>query len=155
MTVWYRASQISSPQVTFSGDGGLYVAGRWNYLGKRVIYCSESIALCTLEWLAHNGLSVSDFNYYRYAIEIPDHLVTKFNKIDLPKEWNVTPATDMTRDFAEKKLFLSDKNLAIAIPSVIIPEEFNLVINPLHNAFSQLVKAVKALGLYTAPNRDN
>ena len=65
MTTWYRAARTENIQTVFSGDGGLYVSGRWNDLGKRIIYCSESIALCTLEWLAHHGLSVSGFNYYR------------------------------------------------------------------------------------------
>src|SRR5690349_5802091 len=101
MSTWYRASANKTPQAVFSGDGGLYVAGRWNYSGKKVIYCSESIALCTLEWLAHHGLSVSGFTYYRYSIEIPDKWITKFSPSDLPSEWNSTPANDFTRDFAE------------------------------------------------------
>ena len=70
MTIWYRASQIKDSQNVFSADGGLYTAARWNHLGRKVIYFSASISLCTLEWLSHNGLSVSGFNYYRYSIEV-------------------------------------------------------------------------------------
>src|SRR5258708_26742224 len=105
MTVWYRVSPNESAQITFSGDGGLYVAGRWNYMGKRVIYCSQSIALCTLEWLSHNGLSVSGFNYHRYSIDVSEDLIVKFSPSDLPKEWKQTPSTDLTRDFTENHLF--------------------------------------------------
>lgn len=153
MTIWYRASLSESTQVTFSGEGGLYVAGRWSYMGKKAIYCSESIALCTLEWLAHNGLSISGFNYYKYSIDVPDDLTVKFFHSDLPEDWNLTPTTDSTRDFAERHLFSSNKTLAIAIPSVIVPEEYNLVINPLHTEFHRVAKSIKKLGQFIAPNR--
>jgi len=140
MTIWHRASFTGNTLTTFSGEGGLYSPGRWNYLGKKVVYCSESIALCTLEWLANNGLSVSGFNYYRYSIDIPDHLTIKFSSNDLPKDWDMTPATDVTREFAETKFFSSEKILAMAVPSVIVPEEYNLVINPLHPEFLRMTK---------------
>lgn len=153
MAMWYRASRTENAQIVFSGDGGLYVAGRWNHLGKRIVYCSESIALCTLEWLAHHGLSVSGFNYYRYSINIPDKLITKFSHSEMPKDWDAIPSTDATRDFAEEHLFSSKKSLAIAIPSVIVPEEYNLVINPLHMAFHGVVSSISLLGQHIAPNR--
>ncbi len=153
MAIWYRVSTDENTAITFSGEGGLFTAGRWNYLGRKVVYCSESIALCTLEWLAHNGLSVSGFNYYRYSIEIADKLIAKFSPTELPATWQSTPATEVTRDFAEDKLFCTDKYLAMAIPSVLIPEELNLVINPLHTAFTQALQTVKNLGQYIAPQR--
>lgn len=153
MAIWYRASPDKNPQNTFSGDGGLYVAGRWNHLGKKVIYCSESIALCTLEWLAHNGLSVSGFNYCRYSINITDNLIARFSPSELPEDWNATPSTDSTRDFAEEYLFASNKILAIAIPSVLVPEEYNLVINPAHTAFHDVATTIQVLGQYIAPTR--
>jgi RES domain-containing protein len=153
MAIWYRASLANNIKSVFSGDGGLYTAARWNHLGRKVIYCSDSISLCTLEWLAHNGLSVSGFNYYRYSIEIPDKWISKFTLADLPKTWDATPATDVTRDFAEENLFSSIKILAIVLPSVLVPEECNLVINPLHGNFASLVKTVKILGKHSAPHR--
>lgn len=154
MSIWYRASQSSHVKHVFSGDGGLFTAARWNYLGRKVIYCSESISLCTLEWLSHNGLSVSGFDYYRYSITIPDKLIKKFTPTQLPSEWNMTPATNITREFAELHLFSSEKWLALALPSVLVPEEFNLIINPLHDSFSKIMKTVKKLGKHVAPVRD-
>jgi RES domain-containing protein len=153
MTFWYRAALTDVSNSAFSGEGGLYVAGRWNYQGRRVIYCSESIALCTLEWLAHQGISVSNFTYYRYCIDIPHKLIGTYDVSDLPKGWQNTPSTDISRDFAENKLFSSSKYLAIAVPSVIVPEESNLIINPLHEAFLRISKSIKLLGKHTAPTR--
>lgn len=153
MSIWFRASQLENAQGVFSGEGGLFTAGRWNKLGRKVIYCSESISLATLEWLSHNGLSVSAFNYFRYSIEIPDDLAIKFSISQLPKEWNATPATYMTRKFAETHLFSQEKYLAMIVPSVMVPEEKNLIINPLHGAFGKIFSSVKNLGRHDAPSR--
>jgi RES domain-containing protein len=153
MAIWYRASQANDIAKVFSGDGGMFTAARWNHFGRRTVYCSESIALCTLEWLSHNGLSVSGFNYYRYSIKVPEDLIKKFTPEHLPKEWNMIPATDLTRDFVEQHLFLSDKLIALALPSVLVPEEFNLVINPVHKAFGKVLETAKLLGKHSAPVR--
>lgn len=154
MTIWYRASQSNDIDRVFSGEGGLYTSARWNYQGRKVIYCSESISLCTLEWLSHNGLTVSAFTYYRYSIEVPDNLIKEYKIKDLPDEWNVTPATDITRDFADENLFKTNNYLALALPSVVVPEEYNLIINPLHSDFAKLIKNVIPLGKHSAPSRN-
>lgn len=153
MGIWYRAAQSVDLRRVFSGEGGLFAPARWNHLGRKAIYCSDSISLCTLEWLSHHGLSVSGFSYYRYSIEVAEHLVRKFLPADLPKTWNMTPATDITRDFAEKHLFSSGEFLALALPSVLVPEEFNLIINPLHTDFAEVFKSCKMLGKHAAPLR--
>lgn len=153
MTVWYRAHNKDNAESVFSGEGGLFVSGRWHHLGNKVIYCSASIALCELEWLAHHGCSVSSFSNFRYSIEVPDQYVLTLSKNKLPSHWDATPATDYTRDFSEKILFKSSDYLAIAVPSVLVPEELNLVINPLHKEFSNVRKSIKELGKHQSPIR--
>ncbi|EHL31083.1 RES family NAD+ phosphorylase [Legionella drancourtii] len=153
MSIWFRGAQNQQAEVVFSGDGGLYVAGRWNNKGTKAIYCSQSISLCTLEWLSHNGLSVSGFSYYKFSIEIPDELIIKYIIDDLPKEWKNTPSPNSNRDFAAKNFYNPKEYLAMSIPSVMVPEEFNLVINPLHAAFEQAKKTIRILGLFITPNR--
>ena len=136
----------------FSGDGGIYVAGRWNYKGTKVVYCSDSIALSTMEWLAHNGLSVSGFSYCKYSIEIPDAKIQTFTASQMPQGWDAAPSTDVSREFAKNHLFETDL-LAIAVPSVMIPEEFNLVINPNHDDYASALTSIKNIGNFTAPPR--
>jgi RES domain-containing protein len=153
MAIWYRAHQDGNAKKVFSGDGGFYVAGRWNYKGTKVIYCSQSIALATLEWLSHNGLSVSNFDYYRFSIEIPEDLILKIPKEKLPKEWSLTPSTDKTRSFAAKKFFSIEKFLGMSVPSVLVPEESNLIINPEHPKFKSVSNSITNLGFFKAPKR--
>ena|SRR3990167_4860050 len=153
MTIWYRAHNADNISEVFSGDSGLFAANRWNYMGDKAVYCSDSIALCTLEWLTNAGLSLSGFSYYRYSINVPDNLIVKFDLSALPVNWNIAPAHDFTRDFANEYLFSSTKYLALAVPSAIVPEEYNLVINPLHPSFQAVFKTIKSLGKYIAPVR--
>ena len=153
MSIWYRGAQHQQTDNVFSGDGGLYVAGRWNHKGTKAIYCSQSISLCTLEWLSHNGLSVSGFTYYKFSIEIPDEWIIQFNILDLPQEWCHTPSPNTTRDFVEKNFYRPNTHLAMSIPSVMVPEEFNLVINPLHPLFTKVKGTILSLGEYIAPTR--
>lgn len=153
MSIWFRGAQNQQPDKVFSGEGGLYVAGRWNHKGTKAIYCSQTISLCTLEWLSHNGLSVSGFSYYKFSIEIPDELIIQYNISDLPCEWCDTPSTNSNRDFVMKNFYAPNKYLAMAIPSVMVPEEFNLVINPLHSSFDKVKETILSLGEFTAPKR--
>ena len=153
MSIWFRGAQSQQKEIVFSGEGGLYVAGRWNQKGTKAIYCSQSISLCTLEWLSHNGLSVSGFSYHKFSIEIPDDLILKYAISDLSKEWCNTPSPNSNREFAGKNFFSLNEYVAMAIPSVMVPEEFNLVINPLHVSFEEIKKTVLYLGHYIAPDR--
>jgi RES domain-containing protein len=155
MSVWYRAAQSQQANIVFSGDGGLYVAGRWNHLGTKSVYCSQSISLCTLEWLSHHGLSVSGFSYYKFSIEIPDEQIIKYSISDLPQAWSNTPSLDVGRDFSEKNFYSLNQYLAMAIPSVMVPEEYNLVINPMHAYFEKVKATICSLGKFTAPNRSH
>lgn len=153
MSIWYRAHNISSINDVFSGEGGLFVAGRWHHKGRKVIYCSNSISLCTLEWLAHNGLSVSGYSYFKFEINIPDSLIKSFTIKEMPKGWETSPSSNKTRDFSEEHLFNQTKYLAISVPSVMVPEELNLVINPLHRDMKAVTPSIKLLGKYTSPKR--
>jgi RES domain-containing protein len=153
MSIWFRGSQNQQIENVFSGEGGLYVAGRWNHKGIKAIYCSQSIALCTLEWLSHNGLSVSGFSYYKFSIEIPDQLIIKYGISELPKAWNDSPSPNLNRDFASNNFYNPKDYLAMTVPSVMVPEELNLVINPLHDAFFEVKKSICFLGEFIAPAR--
>lgn len=153
MSLWFRCAQTQAVEDIFSGEGGLYVAGRWNHKGTKAIYCSQSISLCTLEWLSHNGLSVSGFYYYKFSIEIPEQAIIRYADTDLPPAWKNTPAVDSVRDFAAKFFYNPQQYLAMSVPSVMVPEECNLVINPMHPSFIEVKKSICCLGHFAAPRR--
>ena len=153
MALWYRIHKKKEIAHVFSGDGGLFVSGRWNHLGRRAVYCSESIALASMEFLSNHGLSISGFTCNRFSIDIPENLITRFELQQLPTSWRATPATNVSRDFADANLFQAGGPLGIAVPSIMVPEEFNLVINPLHGDYPEVLANVRHLGTYQAPVR--
>ncbi len=115
------------------GRGGLYGPGRWHEKGNLVIYTSEHASLAAWEKIVH----VASFenlpsDLLLVKIEIPDgiQIQTVPQKI-LTKGWDGYPFANETVNYGTS--FLQKKEyLALKVPSVIIPDEFNVILNPLH-----------------------
>jgi RES domain-containing protein len=115
------------------GIGGLYGPGRWHEKGNLVIYTSEHASLAAWEKIVH----VASFenlpdNLLLVKIEIPDgiEIQTVPQKV-LVKGWDNFPFTNETVNYGTT--FLRKKeHLALKVPSVIIPDEHNIILNPLH-----------------------
>lgn len=118
--------------------------GRWNSEGKKVLYTSESVSLAYLETLAHRkGLGFNkDFRIM--VIEIPNQLA--FQTVEtskLSKNW---------RDFRNysdcQKIgnawFDADEKLCLKVPSAVVPENWNVVINTFNKDFKK-VKLIDVL----------
>ena len=121
---------------------GSDVAGRWNEKGIRVLYTSANPSLCSWEYFAHQvsgrewpiGLKL-------LKIEIPDQhsSIIKISHNKLPLGWNQLTHTKRVRETARLQL-ISKNLLGMWIPSVIIPEDFNLILNPNYPDYTALVK---------------
>jgi len=122
-----------------SGTGSRIHGGRWNYKGISVLYTSESRALSTLEYLVHVDHDLIPPDLKLLSIEIPmtNDEVLSVSAKKLPKNWMVAPPPEILKRIGQESLF--DQNrLAVKIPSVIIPDEFNLIINPQHKDFKSV-----------------
>lgn len=115
------------------GMGGLYGPGRWHKKGNLVIYTSEHASLAAWEKIVH----VTSFenlpkNLLLVKIELPDGIeIQSVPQNVLVKGWNSYPFALETVNYGTS--FLQKKeHLALKIPSVIIPDEFNILLNPLH-----------------------
>jgi RES domain-containing protein len=98
-----------------------------------MVYTSESRALAMLEVTVHlNGLLDIPTDRYLVEIEIPDALkIITLHPTDLPKNWNAIPPNIFTQHFGDD--FVKElKAPLLKVPSSIVPQEFNLLINPLH-----------------------
>ena len=114
---------------TLDGIGGLLVNGRWHDKGCRVAYLSENRALALLEFLVHLAdYSLAPSDMMLMTVDVPD----QFENLDpkkLPKGWERSPG--ISRKIGTS--FLSgNKNLLLRVPSVLIPDEGNYLLNPLH-----------------------
>ena len=114
------------------------MGGRWTPPGYRVVYTAGSIALAVLETLVHAPLPTTP-SHFAITIDVPDSMpISTIEPDTLPDEWRGTPAPSSLQKIGESWL-QSFETAILRVPSAIVPQESNYILNPLHAAFSQLV----------------
>lgn len=114
-----------------SGEGARLFSGRWNKVGTGCIYTAESRALSVLESIANDTINTIPKKLSILTLDIPEDKLLLLKSEQLPKGWNKTEASEETRNFGNKFLEKAE-HLIIRVPSAIIPEEYNYIINPAH-----------------------
>lgn len=129
--IFYRITK--KEQVALDGKGGLFGSGRWHKKGSLVIYASEHASLAAWEKIVH----VTNFenlpnDLLLVKIEMPDRIeIQTVPQEVLVKGWDSYPFASETVDYGTSFL-RKNEHLALKVPSAIIPEEFNIILNPLH-----------------------
>lgn len=119
-----------------SGVGAKLNGGRWNSIGNSLLYTSQSRALSCLEVAVHLPLGRIPNNYFIISLEIPKN-TTIIEVSNLPKNWNSIPFLSSTQLIGDH--FLKKNNaLVLKVPSVVISDEFNYLINPQHPDFKKI-----------------
>jgi RES domain-containing protein len=122
-----------SNYATLDGVGGLYVSGRWHSRGQRVVYCTQNPSTALLEILVHMEIDSEDRPEYFQVLKIegPDTLSSERIAIsELPPEWKNDIA--LTQSIGDRWLS-ENHSLLLEVPSVLVPETWNVLINPLHS----------------------
>jgi RES domain-containing protein len=112
-----------------TGKGARLFGGRWNHIGTPCIYTSASRALSVLEFAANVELEFFPSNLSITIYEVPDKEITILSDDDLPDNWNDLSSPKSTKDFGTN-LLMNSKRLCIQVPSVVVSQEFNYLINP-------------------------
>lgn len=121
-----------------SGVGASIKNGRWNEKGTPVLYASASIALACLETLVHTSSSGLPLNRYLVRIEVEDAVWSARQKVAPPPVgWDAIPPGRVSIDEGQRWLS-GNASLILEVPSVIVPEELNVLINPRHPAAATL-----------------
>ena len=138
--VWRIATETPSYAADdLSGAGAKITGGRWNGKGSPVVYCSASIALATLETVHRMRTGSLPFNRFLVRIDVPDDVWAARHVLDpFPGGWDAIPA-GMTARAAGEGWIASKVSALLLAPSVIVPDEHNVLINPLHPDASSLV----------------
>src|SRR5438876_4625321 len=107
-------------------------AARWNSKDVKVIYTAGSRALACLENVVHRNSRGLQESFRTILIEIPDSLkIIVIEKSKLIPEWQNFANMPYTQQLGDK--WVKDATSAILqVPSVIIPEEYNYILNPAH-----------------------
>lgn len=126
-TLTYAADDLS-------GTGAALTGGRWNKVGVGAVYASTSRALACLETIVHVVADILPSNRSLVEITAPDDVWAAAESIafaDLDIGWDVEPPSFVSvavgTNWAE-----SARSALLFVPSVIVPEEQNVLINPAH-----------------------
>lgn len=135
--VWRIATD--TPDYTaddLGGAGAKATGGRWNRPGVALLYCSENIALASMETFVHINARGLPLNRYLVRVEIADPVwrAALTLKVDGPADavgWDAIPTGKVSLDAGDAWV-ASGASALLRVPSVIVPEEQNILINPLH-----------------------
>jgi RES domain-containing protein len=121
----YSASDLS-------GVGAKRSGGRWNGRRTAMVYCSSNIALAMVETLSFARTGSMPFNRFLVRIDIPDLVWGRREVLaQVPGGWDAVPAGRAS--MAAGDTWVSSRRSALLlVPSVIVPEEFNILLNPSH-----------------------
>ena len=115
-----------------SGIGAMLYGGRWNRKNIPVVYASENRSLATVEFLVHVSLSIVPGDLSIACLEIPDDIVSEqISMNDLPRDWREYPAPPELAKLGSEWA-LEKRSLLLRVPSVVVQNEFNILINPRH-----------------------
>jgi RES domain-containing protein len=134
-----------------SGEGARRNGYRWNSKGNPMVYTSSSRALAVLEVLVHISASVLPDNLVIVSIDFPEELInTELTEKELPKDWRELPFPVSTQYIGDG--FLQKReHLGLKVPSGIIPEEINILFNPLHSDMNSL--SIKSIDPFSFDKR--
>ncbi len=115
-------------------------SGRWNLSEEYVIYTASTRSLATLELLVNRSGIHPSSSYKVMLLDIPDE-VQKYIPQQLPDDWRGFDAYPMLQNIGSG-WYKAEESLVLAVPSAVIPQEFNFLINTRHNDFGNHIELV-------------
>jgi RES domain-containing protein len=160
ISVWRIASQgLTWKANDLSGNGAALNPGRWNSLDRPIVYSSSSIALACLETVVHlAGDDPLPFPRQLVRITIPSNHWRQRKRFAKQEHsgWDSAPTPEHVENlFAATQAWgdawlLGLESLLVEVPSVIVPEETNLLLNHRHPAHAELVAEIVRPWFYDA-----
>lgn len=137
MRVW-RLTKTRYASSAFNGEGARIYGARWNSRGTRVAYASGNSALAVLEVLVHlTGGGGTARGYSLISGTIPDSLVEELSPDLIPEDWKASPVPPSVQSVGDEWI-RTGSCLALRVPSAIVDDGFNILINPSHADFGQV-----------------
>ncbi|MBW1801384.1 MAG: RES family NAD+ phosphorylase [Deltaproteobacteria bacterium] len=136
ITSW-RVVKAIFQNSAFDGEGARIYGGRWNSKGTPVVYTAGSLALASLEILVNIPNDQLLQQLVRIPVEFSPKFVSEIDVTILTDHWDGYPASHETKLIGDQWV-KNRHSVILKVPSAIIPEEFNYLINPYHPDFKKL-----------------
>ena len=141
----YRIVKEKRAAQAMDGQGAKTYGGRWNHPGTSMVYTSGSLSLAAHETFVHLGYDSIHLSYVFIQIQISDTYKDPSGKKDLPfvktieesglpAGWKLEPPPNSTKKIGTDWA-LGKETAVLKVPSILIPGEFNYLLNPDHDLF--------------------
>jgi RES domain-containing protein len=120
------------------GEGNRRSGARWNSPGRGVVYTCEHLSLSILETLVHVDPTDAPDNLVGVCLELPSQATAlTVPKAQWPDGWETGQHDDWFK--RQGDAWLADgQHLMLISPSVILPTESNVMLNPQHPLMPQI-----------------
>ena len=135
-----KAWRIVTPrwaETAFEGEGARLQGGRWNHEGTAMVYTAGSLALAAFEMLVHLESEHLLDRYLAIPVKIPAAQIARIPPDDLPGDWRLDPVPRSTQTLGSRWAE-SARSVALEVPSTVVPQENNYLLNPLHPRFGEI-----------------
>lgn len=138
MMIAWRLVKWKHRRSAFDGEGARLAGGRWNLPGSTVVYASETLALAALETFVHLGPAAMELRFAAIRFSFPEDIaIEQVSRQALPPRWRSEPPLLETMQMGTKWA-QQLRSAVLRVPSVIVPQEHNLILNPSHKDFRRL-----------------
>ena len=139
ITAWRLAAPEfgSTPEQMMSGKGAYEYGGRWNSPGVAAVYVGGSLALASMELLVHLSRAEVLRSFLKMPVFFPEAWVMRVDTPDLPDNWHAPVLNPPTQRLGTEWL-LSGESAVLQVPSAIVLEEDNFLLNPVHPDFAKI-----------------
>ena len=122
----------------FDGEGAKRYGGRWNERGTAMVYLGGTLSLAALETFVHLTAVDARIAFAAIEVRVPDGAgVSALDPNALPGNWREEPPPAETKALGTAWVHRGD-SLLLRVPSVIVPREWNYILNRQHPQFSSL-----------------
>lgn len=137
LAVW-RIVARRRAEHAFDGEGARRWGGRWNRSGTAAVYASATLSLAALEVFVHVDPDTAPPDLVALRAVLPAGTrIDRLAAADLPSGWRSYPAPEALQDLGTEWI-QSGEAVALAVPSAVVPQDENLLLNPAHPDFASL-----------------
>ena len=131
MELWRIAREAHA---ALDGDGARRHGARWTPRGTPAVYAATHLSLAALEYLAHIDAEDAPDDLLALKISVPDDATElAYVPSSLPADWRQTPPPPQCQGIGGEWARRGEA-LLLRVPSVLVPEESNVLVNPTHAA---------------------
>jgi RES domain-containing protein len=133
ITAW-RIVEAQYADEIFSGEGARLFAARWHEAGHRLVYAAATLSLATLELIVNTPRARLLRDYVVTSCTFPEAIVDDVDESRLPANWRAFPPPVEVQQLGMDWL-LGGSSAVLSVPSAVIPNERNYLLNPEHEYF--------------------